>query len=113
MERLTLNAWKVATFTYHLLVKFSTEYGIGEAHRDQIEAHECCIAMLEMDDHLQALDIEEWQVIVELMEALEEISLDDNRLDQITHIGMQANPVIRKDLILFLRNNLDVFAWSH
>lgn len=69
--------------------------------------------MLEMDDHLQALDIEEWQVIVKLMEALEEISLDDNRLDQITHIGMQANPVIRKDLTLFLRNNLDVFAWSH
>lgn len=52
IERLTLNAWKVATFTYHLLVKFSMEYGIGEAHRDLMAAHECCIAMLEMDDHL-------------------------------------------------------------
>lgn len=32
--RLTLNAWKVATSTYYLLVKFSTKYGIGEARGD-------------------------------------------------------------------------------
>ena len=69
--------------------------------------------MLEMDDHLQALNIKEGRITIELMKSLGEISLDDNRLDQITRIGMQANPVVCKELTLFLRNNLDVFTWSH
>ena len=34
--RRALNAWRVATSTYHLLVKFPTEYGIGEAHGGQM-----------------------------------------------------------------------------
>ena len=29
-----LNAWRVATSTFQLLVKFPIEYGIGEARRD-------------------------------------------------------------------------------
>ena len=41
-------------------------------------ARECNIAMLEMDDHLQALNFEERRVAVEPTEDLEEISLDDN-----------------------------------
>ena len=44
--------------------------------------------MLEMDDHLQALNIEEMRVAVEPMENLEKISLNDNIPGQITHIGM-------------------------
>ena len=47
-----LNVWKAATSTYHLLVKFLTKYGIGEAYGDQMAAQECYITMLEMDDHL-------------------------------------------------------------
>ena len=41
---------------------------------------ECYIVMLEMDDHLQALSIDEQRVVVEPTENLEEISLDDNIL---------------------------------
>ena len=69
--------------------------------------------MLEMDDHLQALNIKERRVTVEPMKDLEEISLDDDTPSQTTHIGMQADPSVRKELALFLRNNRDVFAWSH
>ena len=36
-----LNAWKSTTSIYHLLVKFPTEYGIGEVHGDQMEGREC------------------------------------------------------------------------
>lgn len=102
IERPTLNAWKATTSTYHLLVKFLTKYNIGEAYRDQMAARECYIAILEMDDHFQALNIEERWVIVEPTKALEEISLDDNRLDRITCIGMQGNPMVYKELTLFL-----------
>ena len=51
----TLNTWRAATSMHHLLVKFPTEYRIGEAHRGQMMARECYIAMLEMDDHLWVL----------------------------------------------------------
>ena len=105
-----LNAWKVATSTYHLLVKFPTEYGIGEVCGDQMVACECYIAMLEMDDHLQVLNIEEWRVTVEPTKDLEEISLDDNFPGRVTGIDMQADPTVRKEFALFLRNNQDVFT---
>ena len=34
LERPTLNSWKAATSTYHLMFKFPTEYGIGELRGD-------------------------------------------------------------------------------
>ena len=51
LGRPTLNSWKAATSTYHLMIKFPTKYGIGELRRDQVAAHECYIAMLEIEDH--------------------------------------------------------------
>ena len=48
----TLNAWKAVTSTYHLMIKFPTDYGVRELHEDQIATHECYIVMLEMDNHL-------------------------------------------------------------
>ena len=51
--------------------------------------------------------------MVEIMEDLEEISLDDNFQDWITRIAMQADPSVRKELTIFLKNNQDVFTWSH
>ena len=49
--RPTLNSWKAATSTYHLMIKFPTEYRIGELRGDQVADRECYIAMLEMEDH--------------------------------------------------------------
>ena len=48
----TLNSWKVVTLTYHLMIKFPTEYRVGEVSGDQVAIRECYIVMLEMDDHL-------------------------------------------------------------
>ena len=50
-------------------------------------AHECYIVMLEMDDQMQAFNIEKWRVVVEPMEDLEEISLDNNIPGQITPVS--------------------------
>ena len=55
----TLNSWKAATSTYHLMIKFPTEYGIGKLRGDQVAARECYIAMLEMEDHQQTMCIGE------------------------------------------------------
>ena len=51
LGRPTLNSWKAATSTYHLMIKFPTEYEIGELRGDQVAARECDIAMLEMENH--------------------------------------------------------------
>ena len=47
------------------------------------------------------------------MEDLEEISLDDDTPYQTTRIGTQVDPLVRNELALFLKNNQDIFAWSH
>ena len=56
------------------------------------------------------MNIEEQRVNIEPMEGLETISLDDEHAERITHIVTQANPLVQKRMILFLRNNLDIFA---
>nr|XP_023924891.1 uncharacterized protein LOC112036314 [Quercus suber] len=59
LGRPTLNSWKAATSTYHLMIKFPTDHGIGELRGNQVGARECYIAMLEMEDHHQTMCIEE------------------------------------------------------
>ncbi|XP_075669765.1 uncharacterized protein LOC142639485 [Castanea sativa] len=74
----TFNSWKAVTSTYHLMIKSPTDYGVGELRGDQVAARECYIAMMEMVDHLQAMNIEEHRTVVEPVERLEEILLDDS-----------------------------------
>ena len=76
-------------------------------------AHECYIAILEMDDHLQALNIDKRKVIVELIDDLKEIPWDNDTTGWTTRIGTQADPLICKELSLFQKNDQDVFTWSH
>ena len=52
LGRSTLNSWKAVTSTYHLMIKFPTDYGVGELRGNQVAARECYVAMMEMDDHL-------------------------------------------------------------
>ena len=59
LGRPTLNSWKAVTSTYHLMIKFPTNYRVGELQGNQVAACECYVAMMEIDDHLQAMSIEE------------------------------------------------------
>ena len=59
LGRPTLNSWKAVTSTYHLMIKFPTDYRVGELRGNQVAARECYVAMMEMDDHLQAMSIKE------------------------------------------------------
>ena len=108
-----LNSWKAVTSTYHLMIKFPTNYGVGELRGSQMATRECYIAMMEMEDQVQALNIEEHWTVTEPVEKLEEIPLDSSDPGRTTKIGTLANPAIRQELITFLRGNRDVFTWSH
>ncbi|XP_030970065.1 uncharacterized protein LOC115990370 [Quercus lobata] len=113
LGRPTLNSWKAATSTYHLMIKFPTKYGVGELRGNQIAAQECYIAMLEMEDQQQTMCIEEQRALAEPIEELEEVSLDDSRLERTTRIGTLASWPVRQMLTTFFRDNKGVFAWSH
>ena len=113
IERPTLNSWKAVTSTYHLSVKFPTEYGVGEVQGDQLATRECYLAMLAMDEQTQTMNIEERRVVAEPTEALEDIPLDEDDPRKSTRIGADLEGKIKKGLIHFLRENINVFAWSH
>ena len=46
------------------------------------------------------------------MEALETVELVEGETTKTTKIGTALNPEIRTGLVQFLKENLDVFAWS-
>ena len=108
--RPTLNSWKAVTSIYHLMIKFPTDYGVGELRGDQVAVRECYIAMMEIDDHLQAMHVEEHRTTTEPVEKLEEVLFDDSDCRRTTKIGTLTSPTIRQELAAFLKSNRDVFA---
>ena len=47
------------------MIKFPTDYRVGELRGSQMAARECYIAMMEMEDQVQALSIEEHRTVTE------------------------------------------------
>ena len=113
LGRPTLNSWKAVTLTYHLMIKFPTNSRVGELRGNQVAARECYVAMMEMDNHLQAMSIEKHRTTAKPVEKLEEVFLDDSNHKRTTKIGTPASPTVRQELITFLRSNRDIFAWTH
>ena len=113
IERLTLNRWKAVTSTYHLSVKFPTEYGVRQVQGDQLAARECYLAMLSVDKHMQTMAIEERRVTAEPTEVLENIPLEEGNPEKFTRIGTRMKEKTKQDLVQFLRKSINVFAWNH
>jgi hypothetical protein len=111
--RPTLNKLRAVTSTYHLLVRFPTEHGIGELKGDQGTARECYFASLGPEATHQTMKIDEGHKLVEPTEELEVIALDDDEPSKTTSIGTKMDRTIREAMISFLKSNLDVFAWTH
>ena len=108
--RPTLNRWKATTSTYCLKVKFPTENGVGEVKRGQVLAREYYQEVLVAKENYMWM-IEEKEE--EKMEALEIVKLVDGEPTKMTRIGTTLNSEMRTRLVQFLKENLDVFAWSH
>ena len=109
----TLKSWKAVTSTYHLMIKFPTNYGVRELRRNQVAVRECYIAMLEMDDHQQTMCIGEQRAVAKSVEELEEVTFNDSRPEWMTRMGTLASWLVCQALTAFLKDNQDVFAWSH
>ena len=95
------------------MIKFPTEYVVGELRGNQVAARECYIAMLEMEDQQQTMCIGKQRALAEPVEELEEVRLDDTRPKRMTKIGTLANWPVRQTIATFLRNNQEFFTWNH
>ena len=95
------------------MIEFPTDYGVGELRGNQVAARECYIAMLEMEDQQQTMCIGEKRALAKPVEELEEVNLDNSRPERTTRIGTLASWPLSQALTTFLRNNQDVFTWSH
>jgi hypothetical protein len=111
--RPTLNKLRAVTSTYHLLVRFPTEHGIGELKGDQATARECYFASLGPEAKHQTMKIDEGHRLVEPTEELEVIVLDDEKPHKTISIRTKMDKRLRESMIEFLKNNLDVFAWTY
>ena len=110
IKRLTLNRWKAATSTYYLKVKFASESNVGEVKGDQVLARECYQAVLTAKENHTWMIEEKKEDKVEVLEIVE---LVEGEITRMTRIGTTLSPEMRTRLIQFLKENLDVFAWSH
>ena len=105
-----LNRWKAATSTYCLKLKFSMENGVSEVKGDQVLAKECYQAILAANENHTWM-IEEKEE--EKVEALDTVELIDREPMKTTIVGTTISADMKKKLVQFLKENLDIFVWSH
>ena len=101
LGRPTLNSWKAATSTYHLMIKFPTKYGVGELRGNQVVVCKCYVAMMEIDDHLQAMSIEEHRTTTELVENLKRCFLTTRTTNGQSRLEPSLVPPSAKSSQLF------------
>uniref|UniRef100_A0A2N9G6E6 RNase H type-1 domain-containing protein n=1 Tax=Fagus sylvatica TaxID=28930 RepID=A0A2N9G6E6_FAGSY len=107
---------QVRTSVEFLVVDCPSAYNViigRELKGDQATARECYFASLGPEATHQTMKIDEGHKLVEPTEELEVIALDDDEPSKTTSIGTKMDMTIREALIGFLKNNLDVFAWTH
>jgi hypothetical protein len=109
--RLALNKLRVATSTYHLMMKFPTEEGVGIVRGDQLVARMCYnISMKKVSDPTTLTVASLSEAKGEPVEPLEEVAVGEARVLQI---GTCLTQEVREGLVDFLRRNMEVFAWLH
>ena len=59
------------------------------------------------------MSIEERRFVAEPTEILEDVPLEEGNPEKFTRVGTNMEEKTKQDLIQFLRENIDVFTWSH
>ena len=103
--RPTLSCWKVVTSTYCLKVKFPTKNGVGEVKGNHVLARECYQVVLATKENHTWMIEEKEEEKVEALETVEPM--------KTTRVGTTMSADTTKKLVQFLKENLDIFAWSH
>ena len=84
--------------------------GVGEVRGDQVLARECYqVVLATKENHTWMIEEKEEDKV----EALETVELVEGEIVKTTSIGTTLSPEMRTKLVQFLKENLDIFAWSH
>ena len=59
------------------------------------------------------MSIEERMFVAEPTEVLEDVPLKEGNPEKFARIGTSMEEKTKQDLVQFLRENIDAFAWSH
>ena len=84
--------------------------GVGEVRGDQVLARECYqVVLAAKENHTWMIEEKEEDKV----EALETVELVEGEIVKTTSIETTLSPEMRTKLVQFLKENLDIFAWSH
>ena len=73
-------------------------------------AKECYQAILALkENHMWIIE----DKTLEIVEKLEMIELVEGSLVKTTQVGTNLSPKTKEGIINFIKDNLDIFAWSH
>src|SRR4051812_7877816 len=102
----------------HQVMKFPTEAGIGEVRSDQSASRNCYLTSMKNKGLAESLPIDFLDIRGDLAqkrpspaEAVTKIPLQNGE-GRFLQIGSHLEDPLRNNLIKFLVENLDVFAWS-
>ncbi|GAV59349.1 hypothetical protein CFOL_v3_02880 [Cephalotus follicularis] len=114
-----LNLMEAIVSTRYLLMKFPIRFGVGEARGDQQVARQCYKTVVADHGKDKVLPIAnvELRGDVELerprpVEDVVQVPLEAGNSERVFQVGSQLGEVENGELITFLRDNRDVFAWS-
>ncbi|GAV63503.1 hypothetical protein CFOL_v3_07021 [Cephalotus follicularis] len=114
-----LNLMEVIVSMRHLLMKFPSRFGVGEARGDQQATKQCyktAIMDKGKDKVLPIANVElRGDVEPESPQPVEDViqvPLEEGNTERVFQVGSQLGEVEKGELITFLQNNRDIFVWS-
>ena len=116
LGRPSLNAIRAILSSYHMVIKFPMENGVGMVRGNQRVARECYLASMKhkaVDNiHVYELNMkDELDTRPTPSEELEPVQLGDQP-EHLTYIGSKLAKDFKDLLIHFLKQNVDVLAWK-
>ncbi|XP_058111327.1 uncharacterized protein LOC131254355 [Magnolia sinica] len=109
----SLSTMRAVVSTYHLMMKFPAEGGAGYLRGDQREAWRCYTIAVRKGSVKHALTINVLDATEDSPEDLKIVLLEEADLSKTVQLGTSLNFKQRYQMLTFLRQHRDVFAWSH
>ncbi|GAV63701.1 hypothetical protein CFOL_v3_07219 [Cephalotus follicularis] len=114
-----LNLLEAIVSTRHLLMKFPTRFGVGEVRGDQEVARRCYKTAISDKGKGKVLTIANIELRGDTeperpqpVEDVLQVPVEEGNEEKVFQVGSQLGEAEKEDLITFLRDNRDVFAWS-
>ncbi|GAV68194.1 hypothetical protein CFOL_v3_11697 [Cephalotus follicularis] len=114
-----LNLLEAIVSTRHLVVKFPTRFGVGEVRGDQQAARQCYKTAISDKGKGKVLPIANVELRGDVeperpqpVEDVLQVPVEEGNNEKVFQVGSQLEEAEKGELITFLRDNKDVFAWS-